>query len=213
MDGSSKPPRRTFAVIVLAALIILAGFLLRPPSVQEQPLPDKEAGRLVIEARQAGSPGELRQLLLPPVLIPKIVPVDPVHALPATDRTATSSTDPGSAPVRVAAAFASMPSTERTHLAERLVAELTDDQFPRLVPLLTQPNMPEEVLDVLMADALGRRSSLSLPAMLEVNRVPDHPKAEDAFEILQLYLDADYGDDWAAWETALNAWLAANPDL
>lgn len=166
-----------------------------------------------MEARQAGSPGELRQLLLPPVPLPKIVPVDPVHTFPATNRTVTSSTDPGSAPVRVAAAFASMPSAERTHLAERLVAELTDDQFPRLVPLLTQPNMPEEVLDVLMADALGRRSSLSLPAMLEVNRVPDHPKAVDAFEILQLYLDADYGDDWAAWETALNAWLAANPDL
>jgi hypothetical protein len=112
----------------------------------------------------------------------------------------------------ITAAFERLSSEERTRVAEQAVVDLEDDQFPALLPLLTSPTLPVEVIDVLMADALSRPDRLALPAMLEVARTPQHPRAEDALDVLKLYLETDHGDDWAAWLASLDAWLAARRD-
>jgi uncharacterized protein (DUF4415 family) len=48
--------------------------------------------------------------------------------------------------------------------------------------------------------------------LLEVARDPGNPKASDAKDLLQLYLDDDYGSDWPTWQTKMEAWLKDNPD-
>jgi hypothetical protein len=81
-----------------------------------------------------------------------------------------------------------------------------------LSQLLANPRLPQEALDTLMADALNRPNSLKLPALLEVARTPQHPKAGDAKEVLGFFLETDYGDDWQKWQDKVQTWLKDNPD-
>jgi len=73
------------------------------------------------------------------------------------------------------------------------------------------PKLPEDTLDTLMADLLNRPNSTKLPMFLDIARNPDHPKHEEARDMLELYLDEDYGADWATWEKKMKEWLA-DPD-
>lgn len=199
---ASSTARRWFFVALAAALLAML-LLIRPPAAPrgDAGTGSGAAAALAHQARTARSPAELRRLLLPP-------------SAPATpgDAAANSTAPAEQSLARLVSAFQRLTEEERTRVAEELVAELEDEQFPALLPLLTHPAMPIEVLDVLMADALGRRNSLCLPALLEVARVAGHPRAEDARDFLMLYLDADHGTDWTAWQTTLSAWLAVNPD-
>ena len=63
-----------------------------------------------------------------------------------------------------------------------------------------------------MADALNRPNSVKLPVLLQVAQESDNPKASEAKDLLELYLDEDYGTDWNQWQTKLQAWLKDNPD-
>jgi len=63
-----------------------------------------------------------------------------------------------------------------------------------------------------LADALNRPNSLKLPSLLDVARDPQNPKAGEAKEVLQLFLDEDYGSDWTTWQAKMDAWLKDNPD-
>ena len=42
--------------------------------------------------------------------------------------------------------------------------------------------------------------------------MPNHPKAEEARDLLEVLVDENYGEDWAAWKTAVEKWLKENPD-
>ena len=89
---------------------------------------------------------------------------------------------------------------------------MPDQDYASLVSLLTNSALPEDVLDVLLADALNRPNSVKLPALLDVARDPQNPKAPEARELLQLFLDDDYGNDWATWQSKMQDWLKENPD-
>jgi hypothetical protein len=41
---------------------------------------------------------------------------------------------------------------------------------------------------------------------------PDHPKADEAKDILALFLDEDFGTDWGKWQEKMTVWLKDNPD-
>jgi len=62
-------------------------------------------------------------------------------------------------------------------------------------PAFGECQLPETVLDVLMADALNRPNGVKLPLLLEVAQNPDNAKAGEAKDLLELYLDGDYGSD------------------
>jgi hypothetical protein len=87
-----------------------------------------------------------------------------------------------------------------------------DENYAALAGYLADAKLPEDVLDVLMADVLNRPNSLKLPALLEVARDPQHPKAGEAKDLLELFLEEDYGTDWNLWQTKTDEWLKANPD-
>ena len=93
------------------------------------------------------------------------------------------------------------------------LSNLVDDaDYAPLGKILENANSPESVLDVLMADVLNRPNSIKLPLLLEVAQNSDHAKAAEAKEVLELYLDEDYGTDWAKWRQAMQEWLKENPD-
>lgn len=77
---------------------------------------------------------------------------------------------------------------------------------------LTNADLPENVLDVLLDDVLNRPNSLKLPALLEVARSAQHPKAAEAKDFLELFLEEDYGADWDKWQAGMEQWLKENPD-
>jgi len=75
------------------------------------------------------------------------------------------------------------------------------------MPLVKNPNLPEEVLDVFVTDLMNRDDSTKLPALLEIAKIPNHPHHEEALTDLQIFLDEDYGNDWNRWNTATKAYL------
>jgi hypothetical protein len=95
-----------------------------------------------------------------------------------------------------------------THLAHLV----KDADYAPLAEMLADTRQPAPVLEALFTDVLNRPNAIKLPALLEVARQPDHAKATQAREILQLYLDADYEDDWDRWQEKMTQWLKDNPD-
>jgi hypothetical protein len=108
--------------------------------------------------------------------------------------------------------FARLPLEGQVEVAKHLCNLMPDQDYESLSQLLANPHLPPEVLDTFMADALNRPNSLKLPALLEVARTTQHPKAADAKEVLGFFLEDDYGDDWTKWQEKLQEWLRENPD-
>jgi len=108
--------------------------------------------------------------------------------------------------------FPRLPADGQVEVARHLANLVSDEDYEPLRQLLTDPHLPEEVLDTLLADVLNRPNSLKLPALLEVARTTAHPKAGNAKEVLGFFLEVDYGDDWFKWEERVQEWLKENPD-
>lgn len=108
--------------------------------------------------------------------------------------------------------FPHLPEDGQVEVAQH-ISNLTPDQdYSQVTTLLTNDTLPESVLDVLLADTLNRPNSLKLPSLLDVARDPQNPKSGEAKDLLQLFLDQDYGNDWDAWQSQVQVWLKDNPD-
>ncbi|MBI3849378.1 MAG: hypothetical protein HY298_03655 [Verrucomicrobia bacterium] len=105
-----------------------------------------------------------------------------------------------------------LPEDGQEEAAEHIANLLPDDQYAAARQLLTNAKTTEGVRDALMSDLLNRPNELKLPTLLEIARTPEHPGAEEAKDFLELYLEKDYGTDWAQWEQAMQVWLKDNPE-
>jgi len=110
------------------------------------------------------------------------------------------------------ALFPRLPEDGQVEVAQHLSNLLSDEDYAPLGKLLTDPQLPEDVLDVLLVDVLNRPNGLKLPLLLNVAREPQHPKASEAKDLLELYLEEDYGNDWNKWQAKLDQWIKDNPD-
>lgn len=108
--------------------------------------------------------------------------------------------------------FPRLPENGQVEVAQHLANLVSDQDYPALGRFLTNSALPEPVLSVLVADVLNRPNSVKLPALLEVARDTQNPKAGEAKDILQLFLEADYGADWNTWQAKVEQWLKDNPD-
>jgi hypothetical protein len=108
--------------------------------------------------------------------------------------------------------FPLLPEDGQVEISQHLSNLLEDDRYAALAPTFTNPATPEAVLDVLMADVLNRNNTIKLNTLLDVARTANHPKAEEAREVLEVFVDENYGDDWAKWQAAIQSWLKENPD-
>ena len=110
------------------------------------------------------------------------------------------------------AMFPHLPEDGQVEVAQHLSNLTSDKDYAPLGSYLTNSSTSEEVKDVLMADVLNRPNSLKLPLLLDVARDPQNPKASEAKDILELFLEEDYGTDWPTWQSKMQQWLADNPD-
>ena len=110
------------------------------------------------------------------------------------------------------ALFPQLPTDAQVEVAQHLSNLVADEDYAPLGALLANPSLAEDVLDVLMADVLNRPNAVKLPLLLEVARNGEHPKASEAKDLLELFLEEDYGTDWNQWQSSLQQWLLANPE-
>ena len=108
--------------------------------------------------------------------------------------------------------FPQLPADGQEEVARHLSNLVADQDYGAMRAYLTNASLPAAVLEVLFGDVLNRPNDLKLPALLEVARTPEHPKATEAKDVLQLFLEEDYGNDWDKWQAKMEEWLKANPD-
>jgi hypothetical protein len=105
-----------------------------------------------------------------------------------------------------------LPEEGRIEAIQHISNLLDDEDYPALARWLIDPKTSGGVQDELMADLLDRPNSVKLPTLLQVARAPTHAKAGEARELLEFFLEEDYGNDWPRWEAEMNEWLKQNPD-
>jgi hypothetical protein len=110
------------------------------------------------------------------------------------------------------AMFPRLPKDGQVEVAQHLSNLVPDEGYAPLGQMLEDAKLPQDVLDVLMSDVLNRPNSTKLPVLLNIAQNPDHPEAADAKDLLELYLDEDYGNDWPMWQQKMQEWLKDNPD-
>ena len=108
--------------------------------------------------------------------------------------------------------FPRLPEDGQVEVAQHLSNLVPDENYEPLGKYLKDPKLPEPVLDVLLADLLNRPNSVKLPLLIDVAREPQHAKATEAKDLLELFLEEDYGTDWTKWQAKMEEWLKANPD-
>lgn len=113
---------------------------------------------------------------------------------------------------QMASSLPLMPEEGQMEVAQHLSNLVVDEDYGLIAGFLTNTGLPESVLDVFLADSLNRPNAVKLPLLLEVAQNQQHPKAAEAREILELYLEEDYGNDWTQWNTKLQEWIKNNPD-
>ncbi|HWH68505.1 MAG TPA: hypothetical protein VNT26_03930, partial [Candidatus Sulfotelmatobacter sp.] len=89
---------------------------------------------------------------------------------------------------------------------------ISDQDYPALSQYLTNSTTPSAVMDVLLAGLLNRPNSLKMPLLLDMARDDQNPKASDARDMLSLFLEEDYGNNWTQWQSKMDQWLKDNPD-
>jgi len=108
--------------------------------------------------------------------------------------------------------FPRFPAEGQVEAIQHISNLLPDEDYPELAKLMEDAKLPEDVLDQLIMDLLNRPNKIMLPELVQVAKNSQHPKASEAKDFLELYLEEDYGADWNLWKTKVDEWLKANPE-
>jgi len=85
---------------------------------------------------------------------------------------------------------------------------LPDSEYQRVMHIWRNARSDRDVIEILGGDLVNRDPKIMLPAMLEALRQPSHPFHDRGREALHLFLDGDFGDDFAKWEEAMQKFVA-----
>ena len=97
---------------------------------------------------------------------------------------------------------------------EHILNLVPDEGFTPVGKILLDPKTSEEISDDIMNDIGNRPGSIRMPLLLQVAKDPSHPKAAEARELLELYIEPEeeLGNDWGKWEKEMKKYLEENPD-
>jgi hypothetical protein len=105
-----------------------------------------------------------------------------------------------------------VPGEAQAPLAEAAVQVLPDSAYSAVaLRTLLDPRTHGAAESVLFADLLERPDPVTLPALLQLMQVKNHPFAASARDSLSLLLSEDYGADTQAWSVAVQRRLTASP--
>lgn len=100
-----------------------------------------------------------------------------------------------------------LPPEGQAEATQHITNLILDKDYGRVLPMLRNPGLAEEVQDVLVTDLMNREDPVKLPALLEVAKIPNHPYHEEAITDLQIFLDQDNGSNWTKWDSAVQDYL------
>jgi hypothetical protein len=89
---------------------------------------------------------------------------------------------------------------------------VVDSKYQTAAQILTNAQTPESVLNLVFADLLNRNDKLKLPTLVDLARDTRHPLRGEARELLELYVQHDYGTNWEQWGQAVQGWLKENAE-
>jgi hypothetical protein len=96
----------------------------------------------------------------------------------------------------------------QTEIAGHIVNLVDDKDFAeRAAKYLTNAEVPEAVSSVFMDDLYNRDEEMKLPLLLAVARNDKHALKDEAKDLLELYIEEDYGTNWNQWEEATKKYL------
>lgn len=104
------------------------------------------------------------------------------------------------------------PEEDQLEVAQDLSILLPDQQYALVGQYLTNRTVSGPVLDVLVAGLLSRPNGLRLPYLLAMARDAENPRALEARSLLQVMLDADFGQDWDQWQSRVDQAIRDDPD-
>ena len=90
---------------------------------------------------------------------------------------------------------------------------ITDDDYPRQRPRLIRMAHSDELREVVMLDMLTRDDSIKMLSLVELLKTPSTVTRGEAREILEAFLEKDYGDDPKQWDAPVRQWIAENQDI
>jgi hypothetical protein len=102
-----------------------------------------------------------------------------------------------------------LPAEGQSEAAQHISNLILDDQYNRVLPLVKNPNLPEDVLDVFVTDLMNRDDAVKLPTLLEIAKIPNHPHHEEAYTDLEIFIDEPDipQNDWGRWDAAIKDYL------
>jgi len=156
------------------------------------------------------SPAENPLLVQPPLVPPP--PLERIQWEQSIDDVLMADDDAPEKAQKLLEVYPTLPEAGQVEAVQHLANLLPDTNFTAVTHLLTNALTPQGVLDVLVGDLLNRPNKVKLPLMLDVARTAGHPWRAEAKQMLQMYVERDFGDDWLAWDQAVQTWLKENPD-
>lgn len=212
-------------VFILAAALVIGGIVwlsnrsrpvpITSTQIEVEHTPNAPAEpNIIAEPRATSEP-------TPPASVPNLNPKPNLNPSPAPPPSPemkideillAENVDETTKATRLLEMLPGLPESLQEETAQHICNLMPDEAYGALGPLLTNGVAPEAVLDIVMADLLSRPNTLKLPLLLQMARADQHPRSEEARSVLELHLEKDFGTDWAAWETSVQAWLKENPD-
>ncbi len=114
---------------------------------------------------------------------------------------------------RLLAMMPQLPPAPKLVALEHAAQLITDDDYIKLRPQLLRLADTDELREVVMLDVLTRDDTIKMPGLVELMKLPHDPMKTEAREVLEAYLEKDYGDDPKQWDLAVRQWLAENADI
>ena len=108
--------------------------------------------------------------------------------------------------------FPHLPPDGQEEVAHHISNLVADEDYAPLSQFVTNSALPEAVLDVFVEDVFNRPNAIKLPLLLDIAQDPQHPRASEAKDVLELFLEEDFGSDWTKWHAKMDQWLKDNPD-
>lgn len=97
----------------------------------------------------------------------------------------------------------SLPGPGQLESARHIANLIADKDYLSVMPYVRNVQLDPGFQEVIVAESLNRPDAVKLPVLLAAAQTPKHPMAETAKSTLAFLLDANFGEDWGKWETAV----------
>ena len=169
-----------------------------PPTVASTPSPVTDAPRATDPAPASPTP-TIPEEATPPPLTEWETRLDGILTAPGDTATAARA---------LLAAMPGLPEEAQEQYIAHALNLCEDTDFSRAEEIYLRPGTPPSVAEAIFNDALNRSDEIKLPLMAKTMGYPNHPMAEEARGILELYLELEPDAPApGSWDIAVREYL------